>query len=485
MENSRKILGSFIIICLVLFGNFIYPGVGYFEKLGIIYYMTCFLGLSTYIAYLHLELNNKRDKNISLNHKTENFVTEEGRKFTDFFSNNADPNEKYHKLTTHLMKTIKQSLFCDFAFFYLYNDIENYYRLQHFESDSDLSLNEIIEGNEFFNTFRDKGKPALFNQEELFNLGLAHYPQKHEIKSLMLVPLFFNGFIGFLGVDNNVKNAWGHHDLELLEDYTNIIIQFISQLDNMESLNHKIDFLREVEDLNLSIQNEQDFMTVYRNYISLIGKYLSYDKLSIISYDRKKNHEASVEFIDGVETDYTVGHHFGIENTIFKKIIETEEFIISDYQQSDIIFRFKPNDLNVLPFKSGIGVSMNINKDIQICLILESFNANNYSKSDYKLLKTICINLEKNYIRNFEYRIVKDLSLIDSLTKIFNHKSLKDQLKNEIERCKRYENQLSYLMIDIDKFKKVNDDNGHLFGDYVLRKIAQILKTSVRKIDII
>lgn len=485
MDNSKKITLSFIIVCLVLFGVFIYPGILYFSKLGTIYSVVTFLGLASYLVYIYLELNKKYQHKSQSDEKSEDLHVEEERKFTDFFSNSADPNEKYHQLSKYLIKTVKQSLVSDSAFFYLYNDFENYFRLQHYETEFSIELTEIVQGNEFFDEFRKNCIPVIYDEVQMATLGNAHYPVRKEIKTLMLVPIFFNGFIGFIGVDSREKQAWGEHDLDLLKDYTNIITQFISQLDNMESLNRKIDFLREVEELNLSIDNEQDFMSVYRSYITLMEKYLSYDKLSIISWDSKGEADAQVEFIDGVETDYTVGHKFSIEKTVFEKVLNSDEFIIDNYQESDIIYRFKPNDLNVLPFKSAIGISMNISENIQTGLILESFNENNYSKTDYKLLSTICKNLEKSYKRNFEYKIVKDLSLIDSLTKVFNHKSLKDQLKNEIERCNRYSTKLSYLMIDIDKFKRINDEHGHLFGDYVLGKISQIIKASVRKIDVV
>jgi diguanylate cyclase (GGDEF)-like protein len=254
----------------------------------------------------------------------------------------------------------------------------------------------------------------------------------------------------------------------------------------MDKLNRKIDFLQELEELNLSIQNEQDLNSVYREYVNLIEKYLSYDKLTIVSYsDKSSDNKVIIDFIDGVETDYTVGFRFDLKNSIFEDIMHSDKLLVNNYDESDVIYRFKPNDLNMLPFKSGMGVAMNIAKESNTCILLESFNVNNYSDSDYRLLKNICSNMENTSKKNFEYKIVKDLSMIDGLTKIFNHKALKDQLINEIERCKRYETNLTYLMIDIDKFKRVNDENGHLFGDYVLRKISQIIKASVRKIDIV
>jgi diguanylate cyclase (GGDEF)-like protein len=72
----------------------------------------------------------------------------------------------------------------------------------------------------------------------------------------------------------------------------------------------------------------------------------------------------------------------------------------------------------------------------------------------------------------------------DPLTGINNHGYLYRRLGEEVERALRYGSDLSCIMIDIDRFKAVNDRYGHLKGDQVLRDIAYIVQRSIRKIDI-
>lgn len=73
----------------------------------------------------------------------------------------------------------------------------------------------------------------------------------------------------------------------------------------------------------------------------------------------------------------------------------------------------------------------------------------------------------------------------DSLTGLLNHTNLKQQLENEVRRAERMGISVSFAMIDIDRFKSVNDTYGHLTGDRVIKSLARILQDRLRRSDII
>ncbi len=75
------------------------------------------------------------------------------------------------------------------------------------------------------------------------------------------------------------------------------------------------------------------------------------------------------------------------------------------------------------------------------------------------------------------------LATHDPLTGLYNRRELEQQLEEEIARAKRYKRPLSLLWLDVDHFKAVNDQHGHLAGDEVLRQLSQLLQTSVRSVD--
>jgi diguanylate cyclase (GGDEF)-like protein/PAS domain S-box-containing protein len=80
---------------------------------------------------------------------------------------------------------------------------------------------------------------------------------------------------------------------------------------------------------------------------------------------------------------------------------------------------------------------------------------------------------------------LKQLSLRDSHTGLYNHRYLEEIIEVEFDKAKRYGSPLSIIMLDIDYFKSINDAYGHQFGDLVLSQLAGQLKRKLRRYDIV
>ncbi len=72
---------------------------------------------------------------------------------------------------------------------------------------------------------------------------------------------------------------------------------------------------------------------------------------------------------------------------------------------------------------------------------------------------------------------------IDEVTGVYNRRYFNERLAGEINRARRYSSALSLLIIDLDNFKRVNDELGHLRGDALLRRVGRTLDSSVRETD--
>ncbi len=151
----------------------------------------------------------------------------------------------------------------------------------------------------------------------------------------------------------------------------------------------------------------------------------------------------------------------------------------------------------------------NSNSNMKLILITD---ASTYAKHKNKLLITALIstiialafalftsaaiyysaisrsNKEKKRLEHLVRERTKEIELlskIDPLTQLWNRRHLEEALEMEFKRAKRFNYDLSILMIDLDYFKQINDTYGHLAGDEVLKQVSQKLKDSQRETDFI
>jgi len=76
------------------------------------------------------------------------------------------------------------------------------------------------------------------------------------------------------------------------------------------------------------------------------------------------------------------------------------------------------------------------------------------------------------------------MTIVDGLTQIHNKRYLFEALEKELIRARRYERELSLLIFDIDFFKRINDQFGHLAGDHVLRELARVVQERIRRDEV-
>ncbi|MFH1755502.1 MAG: GGDEF domain-containing protein, partial [Candidatus Latescibacterota bacterium] len=80
---------------------------------------------------------------------------------------------------------------------------------------------------------------------------------------------------------------------------------------------------------------------------------------------------------------------------------------------------------------------------------------------------------------------LEELSITDGLTGLFNHRHFWHLLHNELSRADRNKGDLAVILLDIDDFKRVNDQYGHPVGDVLLQSFADVVREAVRETDIV
>lgn len=96
------------------------------------------------------------------------------------------------------------------------------------------------------------------------------------------------------------------------------------------------------------------------------------------------------------------------------------------------------------------------------------------------------VKLERSYSHHLEQwsERLRHLAYHDSLTSLYNHRYFHDHLHSEFERARRYRHPLSVAMLDVNRFKEVNDQYGHLAGDKLLSFLGRLIGENVRSSDI-
>lgn len=77
------------------------------------------------------------------------------------------------------------------------------------------------------------------------------------------------------------------------------------------------------------------------------------------------------------------------------------------------------------------------------------------------------------------------LAITDGLTGLYNYRHFQERFKEEVQLTRRYQHPLALMLIDLDNFKRINDEYGHLEGDYLLVQVAELLQSTLRSTELI
>ncbi len=144
-------------------------------------------------------------------------------------------------------------------------------------------------------------------------------------------------------------------------------------------------------------------------------------------------------------------------------------------------------DPNPLLLKEGVrslmAAPLTIEGRLVGILYVNDFKKRNFRAEDISLFSLLSIYAALTIERVKSIEETRTLSITDGLTGIYNHRFLMEELHKEFQRASRHNHNLSIIMLDVDHFKKYNDDFGHLEGNNVLKNMAKILRRTARTTD--
>ncbi|MEA2030274.1 MAG: sensor domain-containing diguanylate cyclase [candidate division Zixibacteria bacterium] len=173
------------------------------------------------------------------------------------------------------------------------------------------------------------------------------------------------------------------------------------------------------------------------------------------------------------------------------KFVDIEQFkLIKMVNESDEPVRVldirKHDDYGALDegALSAMVVPMNSHGHINGVITVESNTLEAFNERDLQALSTVARSAALALENAELHKQTEELTIIDGLTGAFNYRYFIRKFEEEKKRASRYGLSLSLIMIDIDWFKKFNDTYGHETGNLVLKHLAEVIKGSIRDVDI-
>jgi diguanylate cyclase (GGDEF)-like protein len=189
----------------------------------------------------------------------------------------------------------------------------------------------------------------------------------------------------------------------------------------------------------------------------------------------------TVEAVHGIAPEaigYRVAPGVGLSGRVAKL---DRPLITNDYQD----LASKPDQAFFGEVRSCVAVPMHWDGKLRGVLAVGYHRRHRVTREDMNLLEAFG-ELAAAACRNASAHAgLAEVARTDGLTGCLNHTAMQHMLRREIERCGRTGHRLSLILVDLDDFKQVNEERGHLAGDEVLRRVGAALRSTVRPYDLV
>ncbi len=298
--------------------------------------------------------------------------------------------------------------------------------------------------------------------------------------------LYKNAPVGCILVQTDHFSTIQERDRNLLTSLGRFVSLSMVKLDNIEKLSLDNYFHYQIANLLNSMDIQSEVHGLYEKVRDLCRTFFNYDKLTV-SVKLSDGEHYKVVLEDGYNGDVDKEKIYSIKRSIHGRGFRTHETVESSDMNVEFFEsgRFEEGDLENHAFKTLLTVPVIVHDSILYSITIEKQASTRFSDSDKNVLELLALTFGSIVSWQQQYWKMHENAMHDGLTGLLNHKAFIDRFKEEINRANRYQHSIVFAILDLDKFKRINDSYGHLYGDYVIREVANIIKEKVRNIDIV
>ncbi|NMC45947.1 MAG: diguanylate cyclase [Chloroflexi bacterium] len=345
-----------------------------------------------------------------------------------------------------------------------------------------LSIDDIPD---FRNMAADR--TAVLVSDTKFHPAWVQNAYSQWIRSYIGSPIVVNGnVIGFINVDSSTPNQYTEEHaqrLKVFADAAAIAVQNARYVDELKHNNQDLSLLFEI-----GREMTQNFGTkeIIDGLVKKMAHFPGMDIFNIALIDPDSNKLNLNIYHPASQSTRSLLIPVRMEYGILREVIERKELSYHpDYSFDNIPQELQ--DILEIPVKelhSVLGIPLLRENQVIGLISVISRKVDAMSKQQIQLFETIASQVSV-YLHNvFMYDRMKELAIIDELTGIYNRRFFYIAANKEITRSVRYKKDLSFILIDIDHYKEVNDHYGHLAGDKVLQRITQVIQKELRTSDV-
>jgi len=393
----------------------------------------------------------------------------------------------YDRLITHAEEIIL-AINNDYSVgLYMYDAANRGFSLQNVSIDSFNSFIKVE--NRVVSEILSTNKSQIFRVKDKLNQWGELISKKSwkGSETIIALPIKYKDYdIGFILVFTDHFSSINNQDQDIIEKVVNTITSGMNDLEEIENLMINKNFNSKVSKLLEKLDLKSDSTELIDSIRSICRTFFKYDKLTIVFLNEDKV-SAKVVSMDGFDEDVNENENFDIQNSLHGlSLVENKTISSNDwFDKFPEMNRFFTEDRENHSFKSVLSVPLRSNGKAFGAVTLERQKPKLFSERDIEFIESLCGTLSAGLNWKNEYNQIHLSAMNDGLTGLLNHKAFLNRFKEELSRSNRFNQDLGLIVLDLDKFKSINDTYGHLYGDFVLQEVSKIISSNVRTIDVV